>query len=210
MEPHEGAEPDRLDYLEARVRTLEERIPATRLLDRRFMFRALAVLGHFLVAGLIIYVAAFAALGLIGVVGFGLGPFSGVLSGEAAVPEGPPLGSVADLPVDASGTGTIQGAPTGKATTHGDRGSFVLVLEPAPAGLPARTTLSVAFDRSTKVYRDAQLLGDPLDAMNSEGGTFDADPTAAGSVVVQFRIKDGRVFADRLDLSDEFPPGIVP
>jgi len=130
--------------------------------------------------------------------------------GSGAVPEGPPLTNVASLPVDAAGEGTIQGAPTGEAMTGEAMGTFKLVLEPAPAGLPPRTTLHVGFDRSTKVYRNGQELDDPLTAMNSEEGSFDADPTAAGTVIVRFHIKDGRAFADRLDLSDEFPPGFEP
>jgi len=122
--------------------------------------------------------------------------------GTDAVPEGPPLTSVASLPVDASGEGTIQGAPTGEATIFDTRGSFVLVLDPAPAGLRPRTTVSVGFDSSTKVYRNGQALGDPRTAMNDEDGPADADPSAAGTVIVRFHIKDGRPFADRLDLSD--------
>jgi hypothetical protein len=121
-----------------------------------------------------------------------------------AVKKGPPLGSVASLPVDASGEGTIQGAPTGEATSNKTRATFVLVLDPAPAGLPPRTTLNVAFDRTTKVYRDGQALGDPLAALDGEDGPSEADPTAASTVKVRFHIKDGRVFADRLDLSNEW------
>lgn len=221
MEPserteHPGADhslpevqPDRLDYLEARVRMLEERIPTTQLLDRRFLPRAFAVLGHYLVAGLIIYVGAFAAFLAITVFGFGIHSLPG-LPGEAAVPEGPQLRNVASLPVDASGEGTLQGAPTGEAGSDDDGGSFVLVLDPAPAGLPDRTTLRVVFDHSTKVYRGANVQGDPLEAMNADDGPSDADPSAAGTVVVRFHIKDGRVFADRLDLSDESPPSSEP
>jgi hypothetical protein len=134
----------------------------------------------------------------------------GTGAGADAVPDGPPLTSVASLPVDASGVGTIQGAPTGEATTYDDRGTFVLVLDPAPAGLPPRTTLHVAFDHSTKVYRNGQALGDPLTAMSGLDGPVDADPSAAGTVIVRFHIKDGRAFADRLDLSDDYPPGIKP
>ena len=86
----------------------------------------------------------------------------------------------------------------------------MLLLDPAPAGLPARTTVDVAFDHSTKVYSGTRLLGDPVTAMNAEGGPAGADPSAAGTVVVRFHVKDGRVFADRLDLSDEIPPGSEP
>ncbi len=131
-------------------------------------------------------------------------------AGEPAVPEGPALASVASLPVDASGEGTIQGAPTGAASSDDAQGAFVLVLLPPPAGLPPRTTVHVEFDHSTKVYRGNRAVGDPLTAMNSADGPNDADPTAAGTVAVRFHIKDGRVFADRLDLSDEFPRGSEP
>ena len=101
---------------------------------------------------------------------------------------------------------TIQGIPTGAADSNDDGGLFVLVLSPAPAGLPVDTTLDVAFDRSTKVYRDGTALGDPVEGMNGGGEDTDADPSAAASVVVQFHVKDGRVFADRLDLYEESPP----
>jgi hypothetical protein len=131
-------------------------------------------------------------------------------AGTDTVPKGPPLSNVASLPVDASGQGTIQGAPTGEATADDARGTFVLVLDPAPSGLKPLTTVHVAFDHSTKVYRGNQLLGDPLEALNSEGGRHDADPTAVGTVVVRFHIVAGRPFADRLDLSDDSPPGIEP
>jgi len=186
---------------------LEERIPTTQLLDRRFLARAFAVLGHYLVAGLILYVAVAAVFVVFGLAMSGVGLFS-MIPGEAAVPEGPRLRSVRSLPVSESGVGTIQGVPTGKATTYDNDGSFVLVLDPAPAGLPSRTTLDVTFDHTTKVYRDGRLLGNALEAMGAHDGPVEADPTAAGTVVARFRIKDGRVFAHRLDLSDEFPPGI--
>lgn len=124
-------------------------------------------------------------------------------SGPGAVKKGPPLGSVAKLPVDGSGVGTIHGVPTGEATSDDALATFVLVLDPAPTGLPPRTTVDVAFDRTTKVYRDGQAMGDPLAALSGRGGPHDADPTTASSVTVQFRIKDGRVSADRLDLSNE-------
>lgn len=127
-----------------------------------------------------------------------------------ALSEGPQLTNVASLPVDASGEGTIQGAPTGEATTYETWGTFVLVLDPAPPGLPPRTTVSVGFDHSTKVYRGGQALSDALTAMNESGGPADSDPSAAGTVTVRFHIKDGRPFADRLDLSDQSPPGIEP
>lgn len=210
------AQPDRLESLEARMRALEERIPATQLLDRRFLPRAFAVLGHYFVAGLIIYVIAIATILSLAAIGGSIGSIMGRpdsisrVPGEPAVHKGPRLNSVASLPVNAAGVGTIQGTPTGEATYEDDRGSFVLVLYPAPAGLPARTTLDVAFDRSTKVFRGTHMAGDPLTAASTEHGTADADPSAAGTVVVQFRIKNGRVFADRLDLSDETPPGCEP
>jgi len=221
MEPSEGTElpeadearpdsqADRLYYLETRVRMLEERIPATQLLNRRFLPRAFAVLGHYLVAGLIIYLAVVAVFLSVGVIGSGVDGVSELFGedvsqeGEVAVPDGPRLSSVASLPVDASGEGTIQGTPTGEATNDESSGSFVLVLDPAPSGLPARTTLDVTFDHSTKVYSDGEPLGDPVTAMNTEGNTGDADPSAAGTVVVRFHVKNGSVFADRLDLSGE-------
>jgi hypothetical protein len=208
-------QPDRLDYLEARVRMLEERMPDTRLLDRRFLPRAFAVLGHYLVAGLIIYLVALVAILSLAAIGAGIaripglaGSVSGLptlvpgLPSDAAVKAGPRLGSVASLPVDPSGEGTIQGAPTGEATNDDNGGSFVLVLDPAPAGLPARTTLDVAFDHSTKVYSGGRQLDDPVTAMDADPGPDTADPSAARTVVVRFHIKNGEVFADRLDLSD--------
>ncbi len=131
-------------------------------------------------------------------------------TGDDEVDAGPPLTNVGSLPVDASGKGTIQGAPTGDATTYDGWGTFELVLDPAPAGLPPRTTLHVGFDHLTKVYRNGEELGDPLTAMNSEDVPSDADPSNAGSVIVRFHIQGGRAFADRLDLSDEYPPGIEP
>lgn len=123
--------------------------------------------------------------------------------GLGEVKKGPPLDSVVNLPVDASGEGTIQGVPTGEATSNTTQATFVLVLDPAPAGLPPRTTLNVAFDRTTKVYRGGQALGDPLAALDSGEGPFDGDPSAANKVKVRFHIKDGRAFADRIDLLDE-------
>jgi hypothetical protein len=131
-------------------------------------------------------------------------------AGEPAVRTGPALSNAASLPVDATGQGTIQGAPTGEATTDETRGDFTLVLAPAPAGLAPRTTVEVGFDRSTKVYRNGQYVGDAFTALNSDGGHVDADPTSAGTVVVRFHVKDGRPFADRLDLSDDYPAGIEP
>ncbi|TLN25452.1 hypothetical protein FDZ71_01270 [bacterium] len=136
------------------------------------------------------------------------GTISERYDGVDAVRRGPALESVGSLPVDESGAGTFQGAPTGAATSTDDLGTFELVLHPAPAGLPPRTTLEVTFDHSTKVYRGGRDVGDPLDAMN--GGAFDADPSAAGTVKVAFHIKDGTVLADRLDLSDDYPPGVGP
>jgi len=122
--------------------------------------------------------------------------------GTPAVPEGPRLSSVTSLPVNTSGEGTIRGIPTGAATSYGNKGSFVLVLDPAPAGLPARTTLSVYFDHSTKAYSGTRLLGDPLAGMDTMPGPNEADPTGAVAVTVHFHIKNGQVFAERLDLSN--------
>ncbi len=203
-------EMDRLAYLEARVGALEDRVPSTQLLNRRFLPRAFAVLGHYLAAGLIVYLLVLAVVLSVALVSSGFGGISDLFDrgnsyeGEAVVPEGPRLRSVTSLPVNASGVGTLRGSPTGEATCDERDGKFVLVLDPAPSGLPDRTTLDVAFDRSTKVYGDGELLGDPLTAMNSDEAPGDADPTAAGSVVVTFRIKNGAVFADRIDLSEEF------
>jgi len=129
---------------------------------------------------------------------------------DADLVPGPPLTNVASLPVDASGEGTIQGVPTGEATASDTGGTFELVLDPAPEGLSPRTTLHVGFDHSTKVYRNGQAIGDALTAMNAASGPYDADPSAAGSVIVRFHIKDGRAFADRLDLADDYPSGIEP
>ena len=127
-------------------------------------------------------------------------------AGEPAVPTGPGLSSVASLPVDASGEGTISGVPTGEGDSSPARGTFELVLVPAPPGLAPRTTVHVGLDHSTKAYRNGEDLGDPLAAMDSDNDPMDADPTGAGTVTVRFHIKDGRVFADRLDLSDDSPP----
>lgn len=222
MEPTEGAElleaeeslpesqASRIDSLETRLRTLEERIPATQLLSRRFLPRAFAVLGHYLAAGLIMYLVVLAVVLSVAVIGSGFDGVSGlfgrdeVQEGDPAVPEGPRLSNVASLPVDAAGLGTIRGIPTGEATSGESNGSFVMVLDPAPAGLPARTTLDVRFDRSTKAYSDGELLGDPLAAMDAEGSNpSDADPSAADTVVVRFHVSNGSVFADRLDLTSD-------
>lgn len=138
----------------------------------------------------------------------GLSAFMGpdgfpVGAGSGVVQKGPALSSVESLPLDASGEGTIQGVPTGEAVYDDAEATFVLVLDPAPAGLPPRTTLNVALDHTTKVYRSGQARGDALAALNSEGGPSEADPTAVlGTVTVRFHIKDGRVFADRIDLSN--------
>jgi hypothetical protein len=118
------------------------------------------------------------------------------------------LQSVDKLPVDASGKGTIQGAPTGEAFSGDSEGSFVLALRPAPGGLADGTTVHVVFGHTTRVFRDGLAQGDPLEAMNSEDGGMDADPSAAGTAVVRFHIDDGRVIADSVELSDESPPGI--
>jgi hypothetical protein len=60
------------------------------------------------------------------------------------------------------------------------------------------------------VYRNGQAIGDALTAMNAADGPYDADPSIAGTVIARFHIKDGRAFADRLDLSDDYPSGIAP
>ena len=130
-----------------------------------------------------------------------IGPPTVFLKPTPAVLMGPRLNSVTDLPADTAGRGTIQGTPTGAATSDNNGASFILMLDPAPAGLPARTTLGIYFDHSTKAYRGTRLLSDdPLTGMNAMPGPNDADPTAAGSVTVHFHIKNGKVFADRLDL----------
>jgi hypothetical protein len=201
------APPDRLDYLEARVRMLEESVPKSHLFDPRFLPRAFAVLGHYMVAGFIVYLVALAAFLAIAALGFGVGSIGdlfgpdGLLDGD--VPEGPRLESVSSLPMNASGVGTITGYPTGDMSSRHAEGSFVVVLDPAPAGLPDRTTLDVVFNHSTTVYRDGREQGDPLEAINSDDGPWDADPTDADTVVVRFHVKDGDVFADRIDLSNE-------
>ncbi len=131
-------------------------------------------------------------------------------TGEAVTTAGPRLSSVASLPVDASGIGTIQGAPTGEAVFDRTGGTFGLVLDPVPAGLPARTTVDVAIDHSTKAYRDGRVIGDPVESMNNDGGDHKADPTAAATVKVRFHVDNGALLAERLDLSDVFPADVVP
>ncbi|MCL2882403.1 MAG: hypothetical protein FWF45_05900 [Coriobacteriia bacterium] len=165
-----------------------------------------------------LYIAEVAFFGYRFGIDIGTGPFavrfgSGIeypFGGPPTVPEGPRLSSVALLPVNASGEGTIQGMPTGAASCDESEGSFVLVLDPAPADLPAKTTLNVYFNYSTKSYSGTRLLGDPLTAMNALSGSNDADPTDVAAVRVHFHIKGGKVFANRLDLSNEFPPNFKP
>jgi len=135
-----------------------------------------------------------------------IGPFTIFLKPVPSVQQRPKLSNVASLPTDASGNGTIQGIPTGEATTDNNKGSFVLVLDPVPAGLPARTTVNVHFGYSTRVYYGTRLVGDPLTGINAMPGPSDADPTDAAAVLVHFHIKNGEIFADRLDLSNTFPP----
>ncbi|PKQ15557.1 MAG: hypothetical protein CVT67_09060 [Actinobacteria bacterium HGW-Actinobacteria-7] len=200
--------PDRLSQLETRVRELEERVPKTQLLDHRLLPRAFAVLGHYFLAGLIIYVAVLAVVLPLGALLYRFSP-DAASSGDKVIRQGSPLGSVASLPVDASGVGTLTGAPTGEAMMDDNSGSFVLALVPAPAGIRDGTTVDVAIDRSTKAYRGriGGPLGNPLEAMNGEDGPSDADPSAAGTVVVRFHLEEGKVLADRLELSDDSPAG---
>jgi len=161
-----------------------------------------------LVAAACAVVVAFTGVFWLGAPPFGASSDSWI--GAEAVPTGPELESVASLPIDASGEGTIEGLPTGAATITEDLGTFELVLDPAPSGLPSRTTLDVEIDHSTKVYRDGRDMGDPLAAMSGDNGPFDADPSAAATAVVRFRIEDGRVFAVRLDLSDNWSGDLEP
>jgi hypothetical protein len=142
------------------------------------------------------------AIGFAGVAGFAA---ADGFAGDQVVKEGPPLSSVASLTVDASGRGVIGGSPTGEASTTDERGTFELALNPTPPGLAANTVVSVAIDSSTKVYRDDRALGDALSALNDENGDLDADPSSAGTAIVHFRVKNGQVFAERIDLSDEMP-----
>lgn len=129
--------------------------------------------------------------------------------GAPAVARGPVLGDPHRLPVDPSGEGTITGAPTGEADTNQATGSFVVVLSPAPTGLPDRSTVHVSIDKSSKVYRGGDYVGDALDALNSESSSA-ADPTAAGTVTVRFTIRDGQPYAERIDVSQEYPAGLGP
>ncbi len=201
------AQLDRLAQLETRVRELEERVPRTQLLDRRLLPRAFAVLGHYLLAGLIMYAVVFAVMLPVRALLDHFEPDT--ISRETLIREGSPLSSVASLPVDALGAGTLTGAPTGEAEMDDSSGSFVLVLAPAPAGIKDGTTVTIEVDRSTKAYRGstASELGNPLEAMNSDDWDSDADPSAAGTVVVRYHLSGGKVRADRLELSDESPPG---
>ena len=89
-------------------------------------------------------------------------------------------------------------------------GTFGLVLDPVPPGLPARTTVDVAMDRSTSAFRDGKEIGNPVESMSDGGGDHKADPTTAATVKVRFRIDNGVVLAERLDLSDLFPADVAP
>jgi hypothetical protein len=122
-----------------------------------------------------------------------------------AVRTGPALSNVASLPVDSNGAGTLQGIPTGEAWSDDTGARFEVVLDPAPAGVADRSTVSVAFDHTTQAYRGGIRIGDPFTALETEHGNRDVNPTSAGMVTVQFHIKNGRPFADRLDLSDDQP-----
>ena len=57
-------DPEYVAYLELRIANLESRLPKTDLLSQRFLTRAFAVFGHYMVAGLV--------LNLIGLVVFGM------------------------------------------------------------------------------------------------------------------------------------------
>lgn len=202
--PPRNDELDRIAQLEHRIRDLEERIPATHLLDRRFVPRAFAVLGHYLAAGAIIYAAIFVVIGVPTMLFDSFGPDSGY-SETGELPAGPQLSQVASLPVESTGTGSIQGAPTGATGPS----SFVLALGPAPPGVEEWTRVEVFVDDSTVTYRDGKKQDSPIEALSGDGD-MEADPSAAGSVVVRFHIEDGEVRADQLDLSDELPPGYLP
>jgi len=106
--------------------------------------------------------------------------------------------------------GTIQGIPTGAAQHDRVSGTFELVLDPAPVGLPPRTMVDVAIDQSTESYRDGQAIGNSLESMNYDNSGDKADPTNAATVRVRFRIDDGVALAERLDLTDVYPADIAP
>ena len=125
--------------------------------------------------------------------------------GDPAFRQGPALSNISSLPVGVDGEGVLQGFPTGEAWSDENAARFEIALDPAPSGIADRSTVMVAFDHTTQIYRSGTRLGDPLTALNSENGSHDADPTSAGKVTVRFHIKDGRPFADRIELTDEFP-----
>lgn len=128
---------------------------------------------------------------------------------DAVDPAVPRLSSASSLPVDASGMGTIQGIPTGAASVDRVSGTFELVLDPAPVGLPPRTMVDVAVDQSTASYRDGQAIGNTLESMNHQSD-YKADPTSAATVRVRFRIDNGVALAQRLDLTNVYPADIAP
>lgn len=64
-------DPEYIAYLEERIALLESRMPKTALLSPSFMTRAFAVVGHYLVAGLLIEVVIVAVLGLFSLVASG-------------------------------------------------------------------------------------------------------------------------------------------
>ena len=61
-------DPEYVAYLERRIAVLESRSPQTGLLSPSFMTRAFAVLGHYIVAALVLEVVALLVFGVFAVV----------------------------------------------------------------------------------------------------------------------------------------------
>lgn len=125
--------------------------------------------------------------------------------GEPIFNSGPALTDPTKLPVDSSGKGTVVGVAPGEASWSdggGDqKGSFQLILAPAPPGIPARSELQVRVDETTRYLLDGVDKGRVIDGLRGGRGT---DPTESSMhMTVTFHIRGGDVWADSVNQASE-------
>ena len=109
--------------------------------------------------------------------------------------------------VDEQQRGTIKGYASGGFSLTADGGFFDLSVIHRVNNVPVQESVRVYFDKSTPVYQGDAEVGTVLAGITGQGSY---DITQGGKILeVPFHVNGGRMFADRVTVTDQRQP-LVP
>ena len=108
--------------------------------------------------------------------------------------------------VDSQQRGTVKGFASGGAKVAPDGGYFELSVISRQNNVPVEQTVRVFFDRWTPVYIDGSRAGTVLEGLSAQKGY---DVSRGGRILeVPFNVNGGRLFAERVDVSEDAEPQV--